>query len=170
MHNTLDYFVCRTVGSNFILAVFLWNVRGVYGIVYLRITSLQQLLKFSNLLRITALCALFSKLYVFRQNLNNFNILVWSLYGDVLDDSVVINNKMSKLLTFGCAITFCNYRSLVFLAHLAAAVYIVGFCWIAIESSPEWDLNPRALNYIQTNMYAYTCIFRRNSTQLFFFW
>ena len=86
LHNTKDYFVCSVVGWQFLVAVFLCNVRGILGIVNLRDNSVRLLLKCSNLLMMIALIAVFCILYVFRQNLDNFNISVKRLYGNMLHD------------------------------------------------------------------------------------
>ena len=73
-------------GGSFLVDIFLCNVRGILGIVNLLYTSVRLLLKCSNLLTMITLIALFLKLYIFRQNLDNFNILVESLYGNMLHD------------------------------------------------------------------------------------
>ena len=73
-------------GGSFLVDIFLCNVRGILGIVNLLYTSVRLLLKCSNLLMMITLIALFLKLYIFRQNLDNFNILVESLYGNMLHD------------------------------------------------------------------------------------
>ena len=86
LRNTLGYFVCSVVGWHFPGDIFLYNVRGILGIVNLLYTSVRLLLKCSNLLMMITLIALFLKLYIFRQNLDNFIILVESLYGNMLHD------------------------------------------------------------------------------------
>ena len=58
---------------------FLWNLRWILGIVNLRYTSVRLLLMCSNLLQIITLIVVFCKLYAFRQNFDNFNILTESL-------------------------------------------------------------------------------------------
>ena len=64
----------------------------IFNLTY---TSVWLLLKCSNLLMIITLIAVFCKLYGFRQNLDNFNILLESLYKNMLHDYVVINNETS---------------------------------------------------------------------------
>ena len=66
--------------------VFLCNVRELLGIVNRRDNSLRLLLKCSNLLIIITLIVVFCKLYVFRQNFDSYNILVESLYRNMLHD------------------------------------------------------------------------------------
>ena len=77
------------------------------------------------------LIALFLKLYIFRQNLDNFNILVESLYGNMLHDKVVINDETSQLLTLSCIIKFYHYRFLVFPENIYI-IYIYIYIYIYI--------------------------------------
>ena len=86
----------------------------ILWIVNLTYTSVWLLLKRSNFLMIITLITVFCKLYVSRQNLDNFNILLGSLYRNMLHNLVVINNETSQLLIFSCIIKFYHYRFLVF--------------------------------------------------------
>ena len=52
LRNTLGYFVCSVVGWHFPEDIFLYNVRGILGIVNLLYTSVRLLLKCSNILMI----------------------------------------------------------------------------------------------------------------------
>ena len=86
LHYTIDYFVCSVCRVALPCGCFLCNARRILGIVNLRDTSVWLFLKCSNLLMKIILITVFCKLYVFRQKLDNFNISVESLYGNMLHD------------------------------------------------------------------------------------
>ena len=116
----------------------------ILWIVNLTYTSVWLLLKRSNLLMIITLITVFCKLYVSRQNLDNFNILLGSLYRNMLHNLVVINNETSQLLIFSCIIKFYHYRFLVFADPFnSCCIYIKcrknHTCIFFRSSALKWD-------------------------------